>query len=343
MSEDKLGAEVPDLIIEARWENANDASKFAVRTAKRNTPRIVDEAQRLATKWAAACGLCPMIVVPYLSETSLTLLAEANVSGLDLCGNGLILVPPRLMLWRSGRPNLYPESRAMRFAYRGATSLVPRVFLSRPTFATMKQVVDEISVRGGSVVFSTVWKAIARMQEDLIVAKDDRSIRLIQPERLLEELADSFSAPRSIQEVRLQAKPEDLFRIAKQDESAGPPGVRLGPRLRLVMSGASSQSRYAAGLRSDKPVLYCQSMGELRQQMGAAWRPTERFADLVLIETDDATPFFDSERDGDVRYASRLQTYLELNFSRDKRDREIATQIRDQILAAASAPSTGGR
>jgi hypothetical protein len=67
--------------------------------------------------------------------------------------------------------------------------------------------------------------------------------------------------------------------------------------------------------------------------MGAAWTPTDRFATLQVIETRDPTPFFDVRVDErGVRNASVVQTYLELATSGDKRDMEMAQEVRARIL-----------
>lgn len=72
-----------------------------------------------------------MITGPYLDEKRIDRLAEEDVSALDLSGNGIVIIPGRLLLRRTGEPNRYPESQRTKCAYRGATSLVPRVFLCR--------------------------------------------------------------------------------------------------------------------------------------------------------------------------------------------------------------------
>ncbi|AMV30485.1 hypothetical protein VN12_00115 [Pirellula sp. SH-Sr6A] len=59
------------------------------------------------------------------------------------------------------------------------------------------------------------------------------------------------------------------------------------------------------------------------------------FADIVLIETQDAAAFFANEQDEDgVRYASRIQTWIELN-SGDARQRETAQDLYPSIIKAS--------
>ncbi len=61
------------------------------------------------------------------------------------------------------------------------------------------------------------------------------------------------------------------------------------------------------------------------------------FADIVLIETQDDAAFFANEQDEDgVRYASRLQTWIELNAGED-RQRETAKDLYQSIIDASKA------
>jgi len=315
------GGAQPDFRITIRW--GDRAVEFVAEAKTRSTPRVLEEAASRADQAADMTGLWPMVIVPYLSERSLDWLDERGVSGIDLSGNGLAMVPGVLYLRRSGRPNRYPESQPSKYAYRGATSIVPRVFLCRREFESVSAIKDEIESRGGKVALSTVSKALARMVEDVLVRRTDTSIALLQPDTLLDKLRESFERPSRNRIATLKVNDlEALFRHIDGAES----------RPRLVLSGASSQSRYASGLRSDQSEAYCEDLGEVRKRAGDLWNEAERFSDLTIIETRDRTPFFDARRDpSGVVYASPVQTYLELAAG-DKRDREMAESVRRSIL-----------
>ena len=78
----------------------------------------------------------PMLIVPYLREKQLEQLAEEQPSGIDLSGNGIVCIPGKLLVFRTGKPNKYPDSAPTKYAYRGTTSLVARTFLCRPSFGS---------------------------------------------------------------------------------------------------------------------------------------------------------------------------------------------------------------
>jgi hypothetical protein len=209
------------------------------------------------------------------------------------------------------------------------------VFLRRGEYSSVSQVKAEIEAAGGEVALSTVSKALARMADDFIINRAEKRIVVIQPDKLLDALLGDFIAPKAerVVQIKTPLALDDLFRGA--DEADGGPN-----RPRIVLSGASSQERYAAGLRADTPVIYAKDLGEMRERLGDAWRPVDRFADLTVIETRDPTPFFDARRsENGVAFASPVQTYLELAAGGEKRDFELGQQVRRRILQELAGES----
>ena len=312
----------PDFRVRLLWNRGR--YEFVAEAKNRSTPSVIETAVQQAKRYADQVGLPPMVIVPYLDDVRMDRLAEEGVSGLDLSGNGIVMVPGRLLLRRSGNSNRYPESQPMRFAYRGATSVVPRVFLCKPRYESVSSIKAEIEGHGGEVALSTVSKALARMVDDVLIDRASELITLLQPDALLDKLAENFRPSKRLQTIKLKSGltlPE-IFKKANRDRS----------KPRMVLSGASSQDRYAAGLRSDEPLAYCDDLAAIRTAIGKAWQESERFADLTIIETDDRTPFFDARTDpSGMILASPVQAYLELAAG-DKRDREMAQAIRHRIL-----------
>jgi len=320
--EPSSGGPCADFRVRLRW--VDQTYEFVAECKSRSTPKAIDQALIQARRASQATGLPPMIIVPYLNERWLDRLADEAVSGIDLSGNGIAIVPGRLMLRSAGRPNRYPESQPTKYAYRGATSIVPRVFLRQPRFESVSAIKEAIETRGGSVALSTVSKALARMTEDVLVERAGSRIMLVQPDALLDKLRDNFRAPsaRTTIRVKITGPIATLFQRANEQRD----------RPRLVLSGSSSQDRYTAGMRSDEPIAYCKRLKELRDRVGDRCEESERFADLTIIETSDRTPFFDVLCDeAGMVYASPVQSYLELACG-DKRDQDMANEIRILIL-----------
>ena len=119
-------------------------------------------------------------------------LQEQQVSGIDLSGNALILVPGEILVSRTGAPNKFRRSGVIKNVYRKNSSIVARVFLLKPQYDSITEVMDEIKTRGGSVTQATVSKVCSSLDQDLVIERTKgksprtRSLRLIQPEKLLE-------------------------------------------------------------------------------------------------------------------------------------------------------------
>jgi hypothetical protein len=175
---------VPDALIEVLWDRRR--WKFLVECKANSTPKVFEQALNVAQRAASQARLNPMIILPYLSSENLTRLEQIGVSGLDLCGNGVVNVRDEVLVTRSGQPNRFPRSELIRNVYRGESSLVGRVFLSQPTYRTVGEIVETIREKGGSISFATVSKVLKTLEADLIVGRSEREIKLLQADKLLD-------------------------------------------------------------------------------------------------------------------------------------------------------------
>jgi hypothetical protein len=317
----------PDAVLRASWRHRR--WEFDVECRAFATPRSLREAIIELKFRAEAGGRLPLVVAPYLSEERLRELEDAEVSGLDLSGNGVVVVPGELLVFRSGAPNRFPFPVTLKNAYRGVTSLVARVLLLRPSYPSVTEVQEEIRRRGGDLVLSTVSKALKLLAEELIIGRSPE-IRLLQPDKLLERLTREYRAPKVT--LRAQGKlpggREALLRtLGEKAETEGIP---------LVATGGTSAPLYTVMARGELLSVYTPQLDRLL--VGLPFRETSRFPDLEVLETDEAPVYFDlRQRDG-FHWASPLQTYLEL-MDGDKRDRETAAQLRDQLLGSVADPA----
>lgn len=312
-----------DAILEASWES--DTFDFLVEIKSRSRPAAFEAAIQRANSAAQGLGSYPMIILPFLSQQQLDELVERNVSGVDLSGNGVITIPNRVLVYRTGMKNRYPESPPTRYAYRGATSLVTRAFLCRAAFSSLADIDAEIRKRGGKVATSTISKALARMEDDLVVERSGGRIRLLQPDKLLDNLVADYRPPRIRRKTSVQClRPvSELLKNVSQEIS-------------LVLSGKSSIDGYAVMGRDEIPVVYTNDIDRLLSGWGRDAKESERFADLELIETDDPTVYFDQRLRNGLPYASPIQSYVECRTG-DKREKEVAAQVRSVIVDGLSA------
>ena len=315
-----------DATIEARWEG--QIVRFLAEIRKLATPRSLRQAVAMARYAASPPETYPMVVVPYLSPGKIEELATAGVSGLDLCGNGVLVVPGQMLVSRSGQPNRFPQSVKLKNVYRGKNSLVARSFLIQPEFSLVKGILELLTQRGGSVALSTVSKALKRLEEDLVVSRQGDVIRLLQADMLLDKLADNYDPPNITERYCGKCDLPDIRIIGTLAS------VASGQQGTVVMTGSASAEKYATMAREPLMSLYTSlPPRELLERSGLAIEETGRFATLEILQTTDARVFFDPRIEDGVIFASPIQTYLEL-ANGDKRQKDAAKQVRRGILAS---------
>ncbi len=315
-----------DAIIEASWKD--ESLQFMVEVKKLATPKMLRQAIVMARDAASPPQTYPMVIVPYLSPDKLNELEAAGVSGLDLCGNGVLVVPGKMLILRSGQPNKFPQSAKLRNVYRGKNSLVARAFLLQPEFSQVKNIVSFLERLGGGVAFSTVSKVLKRLEEELVVSRQGNSIRLLQADVLLGNLAANYEPPDIMERYRGKcdlSEKEIIRRLAL---------VGSAKDGKLIMTGASSGEKYAVSAGEPVVSLYTSlPPSELLAESGIDVKETERFGNLEILRTNDARVFFDPRFEDSLPFASPAQTYLEL-ITGDKRQKDAADQVRRGILAS---------
>lgn len=308
-----------DAFLDLRWDER--VFPFVAEIKTDATPKAFRAAIDQARSFAEVTDRNPLVIVPYLPPDRLKELEARKVSGIDMCGNGVIIVPPELLIVRTGNPNRYPSGRNIRNVYQGSSSLVPRVFLVRPKYDRVQEVRDEIARRGGLIALSTVSKVLKVLDEDLIIQRNQRTSSLLQPEELLGRLAANFKMPVVTARKKYRWKTD----VASLD----------WPKKTLVRTGAASIDRYGVMPREKTMQCYCTSVAETESIMSAGLEESARFPDLELIETRDPTVYFDARDDERVAAASPVQCWLELQAG-DKRQQDAAQGVRNRILAALS-------
>lgn len=315
---DRFGAR-PDLVLTVEWDGQQ--YPFVVEQKTLSTPRSLEAAIQQARRYAdlSQNQYQPMIMVPYLNSQALDRLIAVEMSGIDLSGNGVVLVPKKLFVYRTGEKNRFPASTPIRNVYRGTTSLVSRVLFARSTFSSVTEISEEIRRRGGRITMSTVSKALRGLQEDLVVGREE-GIRLLQPARLLDLLVRNYRSPNVRR--RVSGRVEDAASALQK--------FTVNAReLRLSVAG-DLPSRYVVMPSSEEIIsVYTSSIGELLR--GVNFRETARFPNISLLETRDQTVYFDRREADGFYWISPLETYLELATG-GKREQEAARQVRSDLL-----------
>lgn len=281
--------------------------------------RIGEKTAGNGEKKGAGKSLFPIIIAPYLSEQTLNRLAEAEISGLDLSGNGVVVIPGKLFVYRAGAKNKFLSNAPIKNVFRGTSSLVARVFFNKPEYKNVGEILNEITTRGGKTTFPTVSKVLKALEEELLIAKGEK-VRLLDAKKLLDLLIKNYRRP----QVRrtLSVKCTDLSpALEKISENA---------KKKNVSFASDYPGRYTVMPSDTFPMkIYTESVDELLK--GVDFAETSRFPDITLLETDEPTVYFDRRKEQESYFLSPLETFLQLS-TEGKREQEAASLMIKKLL-----------
>ncbi len=315
-SDARLGLELPD---------TDGCFWFVLESKSRSTPQAIQFAIAQA-RGASSPEERPMIQVPYLSPERLEELERERVSGVDLCGNGVVIVPGRLWVKRSGQPNLYPDSRPLNNPYRGRSAVVARMLLMQPRWESLTGLAAGIRDAGTSLSLPQVSKAVQALAEELVVLKSRGTIMLTEPLRVLDQLAREWKRPPIRNRQSLRLAPRDNWQQR----------LSLNSQLRWAVTGESSVSRYATFAQGGPRRIAVSSLSLAQSSLKGIPESVPSFADIELLETTEEGFFFANEIEAHgIRWANIVQTWLELR-SGDARQQEAANDLQGLILRGLS-------
>lgn len=313
----------PDVLLEVVWKTKT--YQFVAEIKSVSTPKLIDQAiwnlqsylEYLKNRPTTE-RYYPLIIAPYLNDRILEELIQREISGIDLSGNSVLIVPDQLFYYKSGQKNKYPSDDPIKNVYRWSSSIVARVFLSKPEFATVGEVYDEIISREGRTSLGTVSKVIKAMEDDLLISRRS-GIRLIDGKGLLTKLAENYRTKGRRQVRRKVPNVEKFVR-----------GLTKNCDSKRLLYAIDEPERYVVFPSIGAPVkIYLESIDKGFD--GLEFEDTDRFANVQLLETSEASYYFDRQVDDGTYYTSPVQTYLDL-MKAGKREREVAEQLADRIL-----------
>ncbi len=257
------------------------------------------------------------LLVPYLSKEIIKMLDDHRISGLDLNGNYYVKTQDFVAI-RLDRINRYKESNNIKNIYSGKSSIVGRYLLKRNSiYNSVNEIYNGIKSLGGDIALSTVSKVLTRLEEDLVIQKDENTISVLQPEKLLANLKENYKKPKVTKRIKLNI-PGTRQQAADIFEST------IGNN--WIWSGESSAEYYAPTTRDKEFIIYAKSYNSTNQLKNYT---DDKFYNCILelIPKSQDYVFFDSINN----MASKIQTYLELS-NLDKREKEIAEDLKMEIL-----------
>ncbi|WP_338285193.1 hypothetical protein [Luteolibacter sp. LG18] len=296
---------------------------FVVEVKPRSNLEALRTAMAQAREYANDRPQHPMVVVPYLSDAHLAELQREGISGIDDCGNGIVMVPGKLFVMRGGRPNRYRERQELNNPFQGRSAMVARMLLLQGEWNSVNALHGAIREAGAGLSLSQVSKALKALKERCIISRSSGSIQLRERTGLLRKLASNWqSAPPEDEHPYDVAPDVDLVTELERHRE-------LIPGFRWAITGESSVSRHASFSERGPLKIAVSNFEEFRHRMREHLTiPKVRgFARYLFVSTKDDGYFFHNETDAaGWRWADPLQTWLELQAG-DARQKAAADDI----------------
>lgn len=325
-----------DAIVAINWPDGGSGEfwHFAVEAKARNTPEAIATAIAQVHHYASRLGdgFHPMILVPYLSDERLDELEMRGVSGIDACGNGVVMIPGKLYVRSGGKPNLYRGGRDLNNPFRGLSAMAGRMLLIQPRWNSLNEIHKAITDAGTNLSLSQVSKALKALREERIVSKTSKGIFLREPLQLLDLLGREWKPPADALTHACNVKPGTRFaEVFASLIQQMPDGTNL---FQWAETGESSVGRHASFSESGPRKIAVTNLPLALQHLHHRITDpvAKNFADFIFIQTQESGYYFHNEVDYNGHlWADPLQTWLELQAG-DARQRAAAIDLRDHIL-----------
>ena len=317
-----------DGAIEISWRGKS--CKFVFDCKTQNTPMSLLRATDALKRQSKKCNLNLLVFAPYLSDKSLQLLESEGVSGIDFCGNGIILAP-NFTVWRSGNPNRFREKRIVANLFNGVSSMIARCFLLQSSFSSQSEIREfaidrfngEKAQKVSALTKGTVSKVMQTLVEEQFVIRSNEGFVLRDPQSLLEGLRSSYRKPDG---ARLEGKMPVSEDAAWERLSKSP--------FRAIATGDSSAAHYRTLSGKDKLTLYVDDLNEAGKCLEIV--ADSLFPNVELIEEKNDLVYFDARQDGNALWSSPIQTWLELSLA-GPRERQAAEALQSVFLKGEGA------
>ena len=293
---------------------------------ERTFQSAIDKAVSYANDISGSETVLPLIGLPYLSEERIVELERRKISGIDLCGNGLIIAPGKFYLRATGKPNHFRIEQAIQNPYTGKAALVGRTLMRKPAYPKLEDLRQEILRRGGDISLAMVSRTIQALEsENIVTPYWNNKIYLHNPSRLQSKLIEAYRSDKTVFLWRGQiAEPMSVFLPALFRNAA-----RV--KERCIVTGLSSASRYVSLGQTSPLTIHADTAEEILH--GLEVKAGQRFVDLEVHSPPNDYVFFDGERDeNEVVWASPVQSMMETGKSEESRLQGASTNIRNLIM-----------
>ena len=263
----------------------------------------------------------PLIVVPYMGNVGQDLCQQSEVSWLDLSGNADIQAPG-LLLRVEGKPNRFKRVGRPPNAFSPKSSRVARQFLLQPDrIFTQRELAQEADLDEGYTS-----RIVRRLEQDELIARtDERSLRAVDPDLLLDSWHEVYDFSRhEIIKGHIAARSGDEL-LRRIDQSLNQQNVEHA----ATGLGAAWLFTHFAAFRTATFFLRYKPSEKILQKL--SFRKDERGANTWLVVPNDDGVFQGSEAQEEIQCVHPVQIYLDLK-GHAERASEAANELRRDYL-----------
>lgn len=268
----------------------------------------------------------PLLVAPYIGTKQAKILADNGISWLDLSGNMSIRVSNRIYIERTGKPNRFPDTAPIKKIFQGTSSLVSRVLLLKPKgFSSLYEMVNFINARNAKITLSTVSKVVKKLDEELLINRDNSLVSVADPEKLLERLAQGYKNS-------TERKKRNTYKFVIE-------GIeQLSDGMTVLCKDYLACGFYAAQIKglavTDQKMIFVKDIEQFRRKAEkklVSVTPDVEFGNFVITETNDPGVWFNADYQITVSVVDDIELYLEMTVD-TPRGPKIAEQLKRRIL-----------
>jgi len=314
--------------------SVQDGPRFEalVEVAPVATPKNVLEKSRQLAEYLSKDGKAnrvPMIVAPYVGAKQAKILADRGISWIDLSGNMSIRVSNQVYIERTGKPNRFPDTAAIKKIFQGTSALVSRALLLKlDGFESLEKMVDFINQRSANITLSTVSKVLKKLDEELLINKSKSRITVADPEKLLEKLAEGYK-----NSTERKRRNEYRFVIGGMEQ--------LSDGITAVCKDYLAYGFYAAQIKglatTDMKTIFVKDIEQFRRKADdklVSITPDTEFGNLIITETNDPGVWFNANYQIYDSVVDDIELYLQMMVD-TPRGPKIAEQLKRRILQKA--------
>lgn len=306
----------PDIVFEANVRG--NPITFIAECKSQGEPRYIRQAaEQLREYQANYPAAYPIVIAPFITDSTAALLSSKKLGYFDLAGNALIDYGP-IFVRVGGKTRRNPVQRKLKSLFSPRSSRILRVLLSNPQ---RRWLLRDLAKEAG-VSIGLVSKVKDKLIE-LEFASDSRDVGVTKPGDLLDEWARNYSySDNKIERYYSSLDPTDL------EKQLGDAARSRGWRYALTMfSGASKIESFVR--YNFASFYYSGSTEEVASELKL--KPTPSGANVWILTARDEGVYWGAQQAEDFAIVSNVQLYLDLmNFK--GRGEEQATALREQRL-----------